>query len=224
MTSRADVIHAAADRLADAERHRRPIPPLVDDGLTIDEAYQVQLANVERRLRQGDRITGKKIGLTSRVVQEALGVAEPDYGHLFASLEAGPRVSIDALVAPRVEGEVAFVLNADLPTSGVDADAVLAATACVVASIEIVDSRIEDWKITIVDTVADNASAVATCWERSGSRPARWISRRCGWNCSRTTRWSTPGWVRPCSATRPPRWPGSPTRSAPTASSSTPAR
>ncbi|PZQ42781.1 MAG: 2-keto-4-pentenoate hydratase, partial [Phenylobacterium zucineum] len=161
MGERQRVLDGLADRLRRAETDVLAIPPIAaeDPELTIAEAYGVQVRNIRRKLEAGDRITGKKIGLTSAAMQDLLGVHQPDYGHLLASMDAASRV-IDtaALVQPRIEAELAFVLASDLPTTGVTPDDVLAATGHVVASLEIVDSRIIDWRIGILDTVADNAS------------------------------------------------------------------
>jgi len=162
MGERQRVLDGLADRLRRAETDVLAIPPIAaeDPELTIAEAYGVQVRNIRRKLEAGDRITGKKIGLTSAAMQDLLGVHQPDYGHLLASMDAASRV-IDtaALVQPRIEAELAFVLASDLPTTGVTPDDVLAATGHVVASLEIVDSRIIDWRIGILDTVADNASS-----------------------------------------------------------------
>jgi 2-keto-4-pentenoate hydratase len=134
----------------------------VEPNLTVEEAYHVQLANVQAQLDQGHVIVGKKIGLTSKAMQESLGVDEPDYGHLFDNMEvtsANPVISFDKLLQPRVEGELAFILKDDLVGPNITTEDVLKATAFIVPAIEIVDSRIKDWKITLADTVADNGSS-----------------------------------------------------------------
>lgn len=134
----------------------------IDSGLTIDDAYDIQLLNVKRALGDGEIITGKKIGLTSKGMQDLLGITEPDYGHLYASMgvENGGRVFIDSQgIRPKVEGEVAFILKEDLKGPGVSLEDVYKATDYICASIEIVDSRIKDWKIKLVDTIADNGSS-----------------------------------------------------------------
>lgn len=151
-----------ADRLFDAERERLAIAPLTagGEGLTIDDAYRVQMENVGRAVAMGRRISGKKIGLTSEGIQRQLGVGEPDYGHLFAEMEcADGKVATDQLLQPKIEGEIAFVLREDLTGGKVTASDVRAATDYVVAAFEIVDSRVADWNIRLVDTVADNASS-----------------------------------------------------------------
>ena len=161
-TGRQQALAAIAERLRTAEERCVAIPPIAGDvpDLTIAEAYGVQVENINRKLASGDRITGKKIGLTSQAMQDLLGVHQPDYGHLLASmLVEGDSTPRGTLVQPRVEAEIAFILADDLPASGVTVADVLAATAYVVPAIEIVDSRIADWKIGILDTVADNASS-----------------------------------------------------------------
>ena len=148
--------------LYEAERTRTAIPPLteMEETLDIDDAYAIQLANVERVVGEGHVISGKKIGLTSPGIQKQLGVDEPDYGHLFAAMDcADGNVPIDDLLQAKIEGEIAFVLKEDLAGGQVTADDVRAATDYVVAAFEIVDSRVADWKIKLVDTVSDNASS-----------------------------------------------------------------
>jgi 2-keto-4-pentenoate hydratase len=155
-------IEQAAQRLIEAEATGVPCRPILDllpDG-TVDDAYAVQQRVIELT-RSGARRVGRKIGLTSPVVQQMFGVDRPDFGVLFADMAIGDSepVSRDRLMQPRVEAEVAFVLADDLPDRPVIPSDVLRATDFVVAAIEIVDSRIEDWNISIVDTVADNASS-----------------------------------------------------------------
>lgn len=151
-----------ADMLYEAEATGVTVPPLTeqDGSLTIDDAYAIQLANVRRVCAEGHRITGKKIGITSFAMQEQLGVNEPDYGHLFASMECPDGViKTDRLLQPRIEAEVAFILKDDLTGGAVRAEDVRAATDYVVAAFEICDSRVADWHIKLIDTVADNASS-----------------------------------------------------------------
>ena len=156
-------IRAVADALFEAERGGRPIAPvreLLPEG-DLEAAYRVQETNTRRALAAGRRLVGRKIGLTARAVQKQLGVEQPDYGMLFADmcLADGEEVRRGRLIAPRVEAEVAFVLGRDLDLAQATvADAMRAVEYCVPA-IEIVDSRIAEWRIKIVDTVADNASA-----------------------------------------------------------------
>jgi 2-oxopent-4-enoate/cis-2-oxohex-4-enoate hydratase len=157
-----DQIRKLGLELHEAMLQRRPIEPLTSrfPNLTIEEAYQIQLEMVQQRLDAGATVIGKKIGVTSLVVQEMLGVDQPDFGHLLSDMRVaeGAPLSIGALIAPRIEAEVAFILSRDLAGPGVTARDVLNATECVMPCFEIVDSRIRDWKIKIQDTVADNAS------------------------------------------------------------------
>lgn len=134
---------------------------VLDPELTIDEAYQVQLQTIEDNVQSGQTITGKKIGLTSLAMQEMLGVDEPDYGHLLEQMEIenGGTISFKDVLQPKVEGELAFILKDDLIGPNVTTWDVLRATDVIVPALEIVDSRIKDWKITLADTVADNASS-----------------------------------------------------------------
>lgn len=152
-----------AEQLFEAEEKQSSIAPITsfEPQLTVQEAYSIQLENIERKLAQGQKIVGKKIGLTSVAVQKMLGVDEPDYGHLLDSMivENGSVIRTQALLQPKVEAEIAFVLKSELRGPNVTALDVLQATDYVLPAIEIVDSRIEDWKIRLQDTVADNASS-----------------------------------------------------------------
>lgn len=152
-----------AKHLADAWSKNEGVQPItgLDPELSVDDAYHVQLHTIEQKVDSGQRITGKKIGLTSKVMQEALGVGEPDYGHLLdqMNVENGGTVSTNRVLQPKVEGEIAFILKDDLVGPNVTSLDVLKATDAVVPALEIIDSRIKDWKITLADTVADNASS-----------------------------------------------------------------
>jgi 2-keto-4-pentenoate hydratase len=158
-TMSATTLHTMADVLASAEALRRPIAPLSGayPDLTVTDAYEIQALNARVR---GVAIVGYKIGLTSKAMQELLGVDEPDYGCLYADRVHDSGVAIPAadLIAPRVEPELAFVLAEPLAGRDVTAADVLAATAYVVPALEVIDSRIADWRIALVDTIADNAS------------------------------------------------------------------
>lgn len=128
--------------------------------IEIADAYAIQLLNIRNEIANGKKVTGKKIGLTSLAMQNLLGVNRPDFGYLLDSMEVKDgTVERSSLLQPKVEGELAFVLKADLKGPNVTADDVIKATAYVVPSIEIVDSRIANWKINIIDTIADNASS-----------------------------------------------------------------
>jgi 2-oxopent-4-enoate hydratase len=155
-------ITAFARELADAERTRTQIAPLsARAALTAADAYAIQLANVNRRIAAGERVVGKKVGLTAKPIQIALGVDQPDFGHLFASMQLadGAECPVDALIQPRAEAEIGLILKRDLRGPGLTDLDVVDAAECLVPTLEIVDSRITDWKITFVDTVADNGSA-----------------------------------------------------------------
>ena len=152
----------AAD-LAEAERSRVSIAPLTDGNPTIDvvDAYEIQLINIRQRVAEGARVVGHKVGLSSKAMQQMMGVDEPDYGHLLDEMQAFEDTPVKAAryLYPRVEVEVGFVLAEDLPGAGCTEDDVLAATAAFAPSIELVDTRITDWKIKLCDTIADNASS-----------------------------------------------------------------
>jgi 2-oxopent-4-enoate/cis-2-oxohex-4-enoate hydratase len=145
-----------------ALRDRRTVPPLTtrDPALTIDDAYAISLDFLAHRRREGERVTGKKIGVTSKAVQDMLGVFQPDFGFLTDAMHVVGDIDLAAngLIQPRAEAEIAFILKAPLAGPGVTAEQVIAATRSIAPCFEIVDSRIDDWKIAIVDTVADNAS------------------------------------------------------------------
>lgn len=152
----------AAQRLIGAAASGEPCDPIRDlfSAGTVDDGYAVQQLVIEQT-RAGARRVGRKIGLTSAAVQHQMGVSTPDFGVLFADMAIGDDEPVPRtrLLQPRVEAEVAFVLRRDLPERPVIASDVLRATDFVVAAIEIVDSRIKDWSISIVDTVGDNASS-----------------------------------------------------------------
>lgn len=139
------------------------IPPMRDglDPVDVDGAYAVQTINTRYWEAQGRRIVGRKAGLTAKAVQQQLGVDQPDFGVLFEDMRIADGGNLDPAdaIQPKAEAEIAFVLGADLPDADVTADRVAAAVASVHAAIEIVDSRIADWKITFADTVADNGSS-----------------------------------------------------------------
>ena len=158
-----DVRANLAQRLWDAEHDVRPITPLTDEypEMTPDDAFEVQLVNIRRKLDGGARVTGHKVGLASEAMQQMMGVDEPDYGHLLDTMEyrEGEKIEAGRFCFPRVEVEVGFVLGADIPPEGCTQAEAAEAIEWVVPSIELIDSRIRDWKIKLADTIADNASS-----------------------------------------------------------------
>jgi 2-oxopent-4-enoate/cis-2-oxohex-4-enoate hydratase len=155
-------IQSHGDALYDAWRTRSTLAPLLvrEPGITVTDAYAIQQRFVARRLAAGERIVGKKIGVTSKPVQDFLGVYEPDFGQLTSGMVRNESDGVDlgALIQPKAEAELAFVLERDLVGPGITAADVVRATAYVTPCFEIVDSRIQNWQIKIQDTVADNAS------------------------------------------------------------------
>ena len=165
MTLRGKLIDEAAGLLFTADADRAPIGPLTErfPAMDLADAYSVQQVNLIRRLRAGRVLVGHKIGLTSEPMQTLLGVDEPDFGYVLDDMVVpdGASVPGERFCAPRVEPEVAFLLRDPLRGPGVTPDDVRAATESVAVALEIVDSRIADWKLTLRDTVADNASSGA---------------------------------------------------------------
>ncbi len=152
-----------ADKIFEAHRLGKPCAPVRDllpEG-ALDQAYAAQEINTQRWLSEGRRLVGRKIGLTSLAVQKQLGVDQPDYGMLFDDMAVpdGWEIARDRLIQPKVEAEVAFVLERDLDHERLTIADVLRAIAFVLPAIEVVDSRISEWKIGILDTIADNASS-----------------------------------------------------------------
>jgi 2-oxo-3-hexenedioate decarboxylase/2-keto-4-pentenoate hydratase len=161
------VAHRRRSRNSPYQAHEAcvPISPLTERyrGMDLTAAYAVQQVNLRRRLTAGAVLVGHKIGLTSKPMQDLLGVDEPDYGYILDNmvLPNNGTVDVTRFCAPRVEPEVAFLLRGPLRGPGVTVDDVRAATEAVAPALEIVDSRIADWKLTLPDTVADNASSGA---------------------------------------------------------------
>lgn len=157
------VLAHLADALWRAETDRVAIEPITDrwPDLSVTDAYAVQTRNIERRVAEGAAVCGRKVGLTSRVSQDAFGVREPTFGALLNDMFAdeGDEVDVQALVQPRVAAEIAFLMAADLSGPGVTTTRALAAVAGVLPAIEVLDSRVADWRIRLADTVADNASS-----------------------------------------------------------------
>ena len=157
-----ELIDQLGDELYEALKATRTLAPLTNRhaDITIDDAYAIQQRMMKRRLDAGEKVIGKKIGVTSKAVMNLLGVFQPDFGWLTDAMvyNEGEAIPMSRLIQPKAEGEIAFVLRKTLKGPGVTVADVLAATEGVMACFEIVDSRIEDWKIRIQDTVADNAS------------------------------------------------------------------
>lgn len=154
---------ALAEALRTAERERRPIAPLTEDhpDLTVEDAYAIQTINIDAKLAGGRLVRGRKVGLTSAPMQQLLGVNEPDFGVLLDDMfvEDGDDVPVETLLQPRIEAEIAFIMGDDLDGPGVTTSNALAAIEGALPAMEIVDSRVADWKIKLADTIADNASS-----------------------------------------------------------------
>ncbi|ALS23601.1 2-hydroxyhexa-2,4-dienoate hydratase [Paenibacillus naphthalenovorans] len=152
-----------ANHLAQAEQTGAGVEPLtlLEPNITIEQAYHVQLKTIERKVEAGANVVGKKIGLTSLAMQKLLGVDQPDYGHLLDTMavENQGMIPFARVLQPKVEAEIAFKLKRDLIGPRVTVTDVLLATEYVMPALEIVDSRIRDWKIRLQDTIADNASS-----------------------------------------------------------------
>lgn len=156
---------ALGDELYQALQQGWVVEPLTarQPALTIEQAYRIQQRLIARRVAAGERVIGKKIGVTSQAVMDLLGVRQPDFGVLTDAMRyaSGATLAMRSLIQPKAEGEIAFVLKHELRGPGVREADVLDATRGVAACFEVVDSRIRDWKIRIQDTVADNASCGA---------------------------------------------------------------
>ncbi len=157
-----NLIEQLGDELFDALKACRVVDPLTSryPGIKINDAYRIQQRMLARRLAAGERVIGKKVGVTSKAVMNMLGVYQPDFGYLTDAMvyNEGQAIAAHTLIQPKAEGEIAFVMKKTIKGPGVTAADVLAATEGVMTCFEIVDSRIRDWKIKIQDTVADNAS------------------------------------------------------------------
>src|SRR5260221_3663534 len=157
------MIEESARALHHAEQSRIPIPPLGEQypELTPAQSYAIQRAWLDLKRQAGAQVVGQKIGVTNKAMQEQVGVNEPDYGFILDNMvvSSGSTLSRNAFLLPRIEPEVAFWLAEDLRGPGVTAEQVLAATEGVSAALELVDSRIANWRIKLVDTIADNASS-----------------------------------------------------------------
>jgi len=157
-------LESIAAELAAAYGAGQPtLAPLVStyDGLTVDDAYAIQQLQIRRRIADGASVVGYKVGLTSAAMQQQIGVYEPDFGHLLSDMvhPADAPIATASFRQPRAEPEIALILNRDLRGPGLSVADVVTATAYALPAIEIIDSRITDWKISLIDTVADNASS-----------------------------------------------------------------
>jgi 2-keto-4-pentenoate hydratase len=153
----------AAELLWAAERDLAPVDPLTETfpGIDVVDAYEIQLINIRRKLAAGARVRGHKVGLSSPVMQQMMGVDEPDYGHLLDSMVLSGQAPIPAgaYCYPRIEVEIGYILGSALPGADCTEEDVLAATEYIVPSLELIDSRITNWQIKLPDTIADNASS-----------------------------------------------------------------
>lgn len=183
MLDKAQIV-AIADELAEADRTRTMIPLLTQryPEMTVEDSYAVQNEWMRRGVAAGRRLVGRKIGLTSKVMQEATGITEPDYGAIFEDMifENGSVIDHDRFSSVRIEVELAFVLKDELTGPNVTIFDVLRATEYVVPALEILDSRIEMAGRTIVDTISDNAAMGAMVYGGNPVAPdagdLRWIS------------------------------------------------
>jgi 2-keto-4-pentenoate hydratase len=166
----------AAELLWAAERDLAPVAPLTETfpGIDVVDAYEIQLINIRRRLAAGARVRGHKVGLSSPVMRQMMGVDEPDYGHLLDGMVLGEDAPIPAgrYCYPRIEVEVGYVLGSALPGAGCTEADVLAATEYVVPAFELIDSRVKDWRIKLADTIADNASSAGVILGQARRPPA----------------------------------------------------
>jgi 2-keto-4-pentenoate hydratase len=166
----------AAELLWAAERDRAPIGPLTETFPAIDvvDAYEIALINIRRKIAAGARVRGHKVGLSSPVMQQMMGVDEPDYGHLLDSmvLSQDAPIAAAAYCYPRIEVEIGYLLGSPLPGAGCTEADVLAATEYIVPSLELIDSRITDWRIKLADTIADNASSAGVILGDARRTPA----------------------------------------------------
>jgi 2-keto-4-pentenoate hydratase len=166
----------AAELLWAAERDLSPVGPLTETfpGIDVVDAYEIQLINIRRKIAAGARVRGHKVGLSSPVMQQMMGVDEPDYGHLLDSMVLSQETPIAAgrYCYPRIEVEIGYLLGAPLPGAGCTEEDVLAATEYIVPSLELIDSRITNWQIKLPDTIADNASSAGVILGAARRTPA----------------------------------------------------
>ena len=162
MAVSSEQVTAIAAALAEAERTRAPIAPITDShpDMAVSDAYAIQKLFVQHMMSGGAKVIGWKVGLTAVAVQKQLGVDSPDFGQLLDTMlvQDGATIDTSTMIWPRVEPEIAFVLKTPLKGPGVTVEDVLAATEALAPALEVVDSRVKDWKIKLGDTVSDNAS------------------------------------------------------------------
>lgn len=158
-----DQMEKISNELIEAEGACAPVVALTDrfPDVSYEDAYAIQLKTFDTRVRNGAVIVGKKIGLTSRAMQDQFNIREPDYGMITNTMvvREGAPIAMSSLIIPRIEPEIAFLLKEDLKGPGVNAANVLEATEGVLPAFEVIDSRYKDWKITVKDSISDNASA-----------------------------------------------------------------
>ena len=171
----------AAELLWAAERDLTPVDPLTETfpGIGVVDAYEIQLINIRRKIAAGARVRGHKVGLSSPVMQQMMGVDEPDYGHLLDAMVLSEVTPIPAAgyCYPRIEVEIGYVLGSALPGADCTEADVLAATEYIVPSLELIDSRIRDWRIKLADTIADNASSAGVILGEARRTPAELAAR-----------------------------------------------
>ena len=171
----------AAELLWAAERDLAPVDPLTETfpGIDVTDAYEIQLINIRRKIAAGARVRGHKVGLSSPVMQQMMGVDEPDYGHLLDAmvLPADAPIPAAGYCYPRIEVEIGYVLGSALPGADCTEADVLAATEYIVPSLELIDSRIRDWRIKLADTIADNASSAGVILGQARRTPAELAAR-----------------------------------------------
>jgi 2-keto-4-pentenoate hydratase len=171
----------AAELLWAAERDLAPVDPLTETfpGIDVVDAYEIQLINIRRKIAAGARVRGHKVGLSSPVMQQMMGVHEPDYGHLLDAmvLPADTPIPAAGYCYPRIEVEIGYVLGSALPGADCTEADVLAATEYIVPSLELIDSRIRDWRIKLADTIADNASSAGVILGEARRTPSELAAR-----------------------------------------------
>lgn len=163
MSIDAALITEIARRFLTAEERRSPLAPISSmyPNLTEDDAYRIQRTLVRTKAQRGDKVIGRKVGATSEAIQQMLGIREPVYGHLLESHRVGDgeKLALSELIHPRIECEIAFLLNQGIAGPGITPSDVLAVTKVVMASLEINDPRTKDWKVGRWEVIADNALA-----------------------------------------------------------------